>query len=91
MKVVVAVADILFIFPHFYPCVDVPFGGGKLRLQQCCGSMKFGTDPAIFVIHFQDVTTKYYFFSQIFFAYYFLKVRLHHFSKIKSYKEVKKQ
>jgi hypothetical protein len=32
MKVVVALADILFIFPHFFPCVDVPFGGGKVHL-----------------------------------------------------------
>jgi hypothetical protein len=29
--------------------------------------------------------------SGCFFAYYFLKVHLHHFSKIKSHKEVRKQ
>jgi len=36
-------------------------------------------DPAIFVIDLQDAS-----------AYYFLKVHLHHFSKIKSQKESQK-
>jgi hypothetical protein len=40
-------------------------------------------DPAIFVSDLQDVNK--------FFAYYILKVHFHHFSKIKSPKEVKKQ
>jgi hypothetical protein len=42
-------------------------------------------DPAIFVSDLQDVNKK------LFFAYYLLKVHLHHFSKIKSHKEVTKQ
>ncbi len=48
-----------------------------------------GSDPdtAIFVIDLQDATI----FLKSFSAYYFLKVHLHHFSKIKSQKEVAKQ
>jgi hypothetical protein len=42
-------------------------------------------DPAIFVIDLQDANKKYLF------AYYFLMVHLHHFSKIKSPKKVTKQ
>jgi hypothetical protein len=41
--------------------------------------------PAIFVIALKTQTKNY------FFAYYFLKVHLHHFSQIKSHKEVTKQ
>jgi hypothetical protein len=49
-------------------------------------------DPAIFVIDLQDANKKLpIFFSQSFSAYYFLKVHLHNFSKIKSQKEVAKQ
>jgi hypothetical protein len=43
-------------------------------------------DPAVFVSDLQDVNKKYFFISQSFFAYYFLKVdlvHLHHFSKDK--------
>jgi hypothetical protein len=40
-------------------------------------------DPAIFVSDLQDV-------NKNFFANYFLKVHFHHFSKIKSHKEVTK-
>jgi hypothetical protein len=43
-------------------------------------------DPAIFVIDLQDASKKLI-FNTIFSAYYFLKVHLHHFSKIKSQKE----
>ncbi len=43
-------------------------------------------DPAIFVIDLQDASKKQI-FNTIFSAYYFLKVHLHHFSKIKSKKE----
>ncbi len=43
-------------------------------------------DPAIFVIDLQDASKKLI-FNTIFSAYYFLKVHLHHFSKIKSKKE----
>ncbi len=42
-------------------------------------------DPAIFVIDLQDFN-----FKKSFSANYFLKVHLHHFSKIKSPKEVTK-
>ncbi len=71
---------------------------------QCCGSMKFwygsgsadpypwqmdpdaDPDPAIFVSDLQEANKKLSFL-----AYYFLKVHLHHFSMIKSHKEVTKQ
>jgi hypothetical protein len=43
-------------------------------------------DPAIFVIDLQDAS-KIQIFNTIFSAYYFLKLQLHHFSKIKSQKE----
>ncbi len=43
-------------------------------------------DPAIFVIDLQDASKKLI-FNTIFSAYYFLKIHLHHFSKIKSQKE----
>ncbi len=43
-------------------------------------------DPAIFVIDLQDAS-KILIFNTIFSAYYFLKVHLHHFSKIKRQKE----
>jgi hypothetical protein len=46
-------------------------------------------DPAIFVTDLQDANTTNFFKS--FSAHYFLKVHLHHFSKIKSQKEVTKQ
>jgi uncharacterized membrane protein YiaA len=51
--------------------------------------MTFGVDPEdpktpVFVIDLQDANKKLSFS-----AYYFLKVHLHHFSKIKSQKEVK--
>jgi hypothetical protein len=39
-------------------------------------------DPALFVSDLQDANKKLFFFFK-FFAYYFLKVHLHHFSKIK--------
>jgi hypothetical protein len=39
-------------------------------------------DPVIFVINLQD-TSKKLIFNKNFSAYYFLKVHLHHFSKIK--------
>ncbi len=42
-------------------------------------------DPTIFVSSLQDVNKKF------FFAFYFLKVHLHHFSEIKNHKEVTKQ
>jgi hypothetical protein len=47
-------------------------------------------DPAIFVIDLQDASKKQI-YNKIFFAYYFLKVHLHHFSKIKSQKKSQKR
>ncbi len=46
-------------------------------------------DPAISVNDLQDVNKIFFLLS--FFAYYFLKVHLHHFSTIKSHTEVAKQ
>ncbi len=46
-------------------------------------------DPSIFIIDLQDAK-KNEFFKKRFSAYYFLKVLLHNFSKIKSQKEVTK-
>jgi hypothetical protein len=43
-------------------------------------------DPAIFVIDVQDALKKLFFFPSLS-AYYFLKVHLHHFSKIKVIKK----
>jgi hypothetical protein len=45
-------------------------------------------DPAFFVIALQDAKKTIFFFNS---AYYFLKVHVHHFSKMKSQKEVTKQ
>jgi hypothetical protein len=47
-------------------------------------------DPAIFVIDLQDAN-KNLIKKKVFLVYYFLKIHLHHFSKIKSHKEVTKQ
>jgi hypothetical protein len=47
-------------------------------------------DPANFVTDLQDAN-KTDFFKESFSVYSFLKVHLHHFSKIKSQKEVTKQ
>jgi hypothetical protein len=47
-------------------------------------------DPSIFIINLQDANKKLI-FKNSFPAYYFLKVLLHHFSKIKSPKEVTEQ
>jgi len=47
-----------------------------------------GPDPAIFVIDLQNQQKTY--LKKSFSDYYFLKVYLHHFSKIKSPKEVTK-
>jgi hypothetical protein len=47
-------------------------------------------DPAIFFSDVEDANKKLYFLKSLS-AYYFLKVHLHKFSKIKSQKEVTKQ
>ncbi len=73
-------------------------------LTQCCGSMTFwcrsgsadpclwlmnpDPDPAIFIIDLQDANKKV--FKKNLSAFYLLKLHLHHFSKIKSQKEVTK-
>jgi hypothetical protein len=56
------------------------------------GSMPLtnGPDPAICVVDLQDATKKLILFKS-FSAYYFLKVHLHHFSKLEGAKEVTKQ
>jgi hypothetical protein len=46
-------------------------------------------DPSIFIIDLQDANKKI--IKKRFIAYNFLKVLLHHFSKVKSQKEVTKQ
>ncbi len=46
-------------------------------------------DPPIFVIDLQEANKKL--FKTVLSAYNFLKIHLHHFSKIKSQKEVTKQ
>jgi hypothetical protein len=47
-------------------------------------------EPAFFVIELQNANKKLIFNKKSFSAYYFLKVHLHNFSKIKSPKEVEK-
>jgi hypothetical protein len=46
-------------------------------------------DPAIFVLDLQDANKNLFMLN--FSAYYFLKVHLQNFSKIKSHKEITKQ
>jgi hypothetical protein len=46
-------------------------------------------DPSIFIIDLQDANKKL--FLKKVSAYYFFKVLLHHFSKVKRQKEVRKQ
>ncbi len=57
-------------------------GSGSGSADPCLRLMN--PDPAIFVIDLQDASKKKFFVHT---AYYFLKVHLHHFSKIKSLKE----
>jgi hypothetical protein len=53
----------------------------------------YNTDPAIFIIDLKDANkiVKKLIFLKRFSAYYFVKVHLHHFSRIKSENEVTKQ
>jgi hypothetical protein len=76
-------------------------------INQCCGSVKFWygygsvslTNGAELGSGFGSGSGSCYFhqwpsrwqLTVIFFAYYFLKLHLHHFSKIKRHKEVTKQ
>jgi hypothetical protein len=60
-----------------------------LRIHDILGWIRIrilDPDPAIFVIDLQDAS-KNLFFNTIFSAFYFLKLNLHHFLKIKSQKE----
>ncbi len=61
-------------------------GSGSGSSDPCFWLMDPDPDTAIFVIDLQDASKKLI-FNTIFSAYYFLKVHLHHFSKIKSQKE----
>jgi hypothetical protein len=63
-------------------------GSMPLTCGSGSGSWILDPDPAFFVIDLQDASQKLI-FNTIFSAYYpyFLKVHLHHFSKIKSQKE----
>ncbi len=61
-------------------------GTGSGSTDPCLRLMDPDSDPAIFVIDLQDASKKLI-FNKIFPASYFLKVHLHHFSKIKSQKE----
>ncbi len=56
-------------------------GSGSGSADACLWLMD--PDPAMFVIDLQDASKKLIFFNTIFSAYYFLKLHLHHFSKIK--------
>jgi hypothetical protein len=62
--------------------VTICYGSGSADL--CLSLMNPDPDPAIFVLERQDANKK------LFSAYYFFKVHLHHFLKIKSHKEVTK-
>ncbi len=65
-----------------------------LKIKQCCESMTCwcgsGSMPLIRILLFSSLTFKMPAKTNFFSAYYFLKVHLHHFSKIKSQKEVTK-
>ncbi len=61
-------------------------GSGSGSADPCLWLMDPDPDPAIFVIDLQDASKKLIFHT-IFSAYYFLKLHLHHYSKIKSQKE----
>jgi hypothetical protein len=63
-------------------------GSGSGSSDQCFWLIDPDPDPAIFVIDLQDASKKLI-FNKIFSAYYFLKVHLHHFSKIKSQEWIK--
>jgi hypothetical protein len=67
-----------------YPVLRIHDILGWIRIR-IRGSMSL-TDPAIFVMDLQDASKKLIFYT-IFSAYYFLRLHLHHFSKIKSQKE----
>jgi hypothetical protein len=66
--------------PWQYQCSgSMTFWGGSESAAPCFWLMYL--DPAIFVIDLKDASKKLI-FNTIFSAYYFLKVHLHHFSKI---------
>ncbi len=60
-------------------------------MDPCLGLMDPDQDPAIFVSDLQKANKKLFFHEVFLLIRYFLKVHLHHFSKIKCPKEVTKQ
>jgi hypothetical protein len=91
--------SLFFMFP--FVSMTRLFSATLLSVSQLPNYQLWIGAPAIFVIDLQEAN-KIKFFKKFFcvesgiicvsiFAYYFLKVHLHHFSKIKSHKEVKKR
>jgi hypothetical protein len=86
----VSCTTVIFLQPFglcvcFFQCSgSMTFWCGSGSADQCLWLMD--PDPAIFVIDLQDAHK--ILILQIFSACYFLKVHLHHFSKIKSQKEL---
>ncbi len=78
---------LLAIDSHLYSfeqcCESMTFwgGSGSGSADPCLWLMDPDPDPAIFLTF--KMPPKNWFFNTIFSAYYFLKVHLHHFSKIK--------
>ncbi len=72
----------------FQCCGSMTFwgGSGSGPADPCLWLMDPDPDPSIFLIDLQDAS-KNQFFNTIFSAYNFLKLHLHHFSKIKIQKE----
>jgi hypothetical protein len=64
------------------------YGSGSLPLTN--RSRSADPDPSIFIIELQDANKKLIFKKKNS-AYYFLKVLLHHFSKVKIQKDLAKQ
>ncbi len=86
------------------PKVPAPASSSKTRIQQirwkghvfswigdtqCCGSVTFWYRAGSRSCYFRRWPSRRQ--QKFFFAYYFLKLNLHNFSKIKSHKEVTKQ
>jgi hypothetical protein len=63
-------------------CGSMAFWGGSWSADPCLWLIEPDPDPAIFITDLQDASKKLI-FEHNFSAYYFLKLHLHHFSKIK--------
>jgi hypothetical protein len=74
------------IFSGHQWCGSVTFWYGSITADPCLCCKDLDSDPAIFVSYLQDGSWKLLFFRS-FFAYYFLKLHLHKFSKIKVIKK----